>query len=159
MKIVAFTGISGSGKTTLIKKISLILQERNYSVTIIKHDPKDKAVFDTPGKDSYEFSSTRADVIVTSPKRTTIFKNENNTDIKSLLKYCDSDFVLIEGLKSLDFPRIGVFRNSIDESYFPYISYAAIKNVDKSEIPSNIQVFDLDNISSIINLITNSSLR
>lgn len=53
--IVAFTGPSNSGKTTLIVKLSEILQSQKYKVCIIKNDPKDKAIFDKEGKDSYKF--------------------------------------------------------------------------------------------------------
>ena len=76
---VAFTGPSNSGKTTLIIKISNILQDSGYKVSIIKHDPKDKARFDKPGKDSDKFSQTGADVAVVSPNRTTFFKQNSST--------------------------------------------------------------------------------
>jgi molybdopterin-guanine dinucleotide biosynthesis protein B len=59
---VAFTGPSNSGKTTLIEKISKKLNQDGFKVAIIKHDPKDKARFDTEGKDSYRFTQTKADV-------------------------------------------------------------------------------------------------
>ena len=51
---IAFSGPSGSGKTTLIEKISQTLSDTK-KIAIIKHDPKDKASFDTKGKDSYRF--------------------------------------------------------------------------------------------------------
>ena len=51
MKAVAFTGNSNSGKTTLIQKLTLLLTPQK-SVSIIKHDPKNKANIDTEGKDS-----------------------------------------------------------------------------------------------------------
>ena len=71
---VAFTGPSNSGKTTLILKIARkLIHEYSKEVAIIKHDPKDKARFDVEGKDSYKFSDTGAEVIVTSPTRTTYF--------------------------------------------------------------------------------------
>lgn len=74
---VAFTGPSNSGKTTLILKVARkLIHEHHKEVAIIKHDPKDKARFDVEGKDSYKFSSTGAEVIVTSPNRTTYFSQK-----------------------------------------------------------------------------------
>ena len=64
--IVAFSGPSNSGKTTAIVKVASILQDNKFKVCIIKHDPKDKAMFDREGKDSFKFSQTGADVAVVS---------------------------------------------------------------------------------------------
>ena len=50
-KAVAFTGPSNSGKTTLILKVARkLIHDHGLEVAIIKHDPKDKARFDTPEK-------------------------------------------------------------------------------------------------------------
>lgn len=102
---VAFTGASNSGKTTLIVKLSQLLQEQGYKVAIIKHDPKDKAVFDKEGKDSYRFSQTGADVAVVSPNKTTILKKETSTIERIIESFDDFDFLLVEGLKTLPFPE------------------------------------------------------
>ena len=53
--VVAFSGPSNSGKTTAIVKVASILQDSDFKVCIIKHDPKDKAMFDREGKDSFKF--------------------------------------------------------------------------------------------------------
>ena len=77
---VAFTGPSNSGKTTLIEKVAKVLI-KTEQVAIIKNDPKDKANFDVEGKDSYKFSQTGAEVVVTSSTRTTYFsQREKNLD-------------------------------------------------------------------------------
>lgn len=122
---VAFTGPSNSGKTTAILNIANILSKK-YKLSIIKHDPKDKAVFDTQGKDSFKFSQTGAKVVVTSPKKTTLLTQQNmNLDeiINLLMPF---DFLFVEGLKNLPLPRIGIFRNKIDDSYLPFCDAIAI---------------------------------
>lgn len=149
---VAFTGPSNSGKTTLVEKIAQILiKERK--VGIIKNDPKDKAQFDVEGKDSHKFSQTGAEVIITSPTRTTYFSQREKTlnDIISMIH--DFDILLVEGLKTLPLPRIAVFRNEIDESYFECSEAIAIdESIDQSQynIPENIDILDLNNIDQII---------
>jgi molybdopterin-guanine dinucleotide biosynthesis protein B len=35
------------------------------------------------------------------------------------------DYLLVEGLKTVPLPRVGVFRDSVDDSYFEYISAVA----------------------------------
>jgi molybdopterin-guanine dinucleotide biosynthesis protein B len=149
---VAFTGPSNSGKTTLVEKVAQILiKERK--VAIIKNDPKDKAQFDVEGKDSHKFSQTGAEVVVTSPTRTTYFSQREKTldDIVAMIN--DFDILLVEGLKTLPLPRIAVFRNKIDESYFACSEAIAIDNtidIGNYSIPENIDILDLNNTAQII---------
>ncbi len=152
-KAVAFTGPSNSGKTTIITKIASLLIPQ-FKVAIIKNDPKDKAKFDIEGKDSYKFFQTGAEVIVTSPTRTTYFSHRHK-ELEELIKMVeDFDYLLVEGLKTLPLPRIGIFRGKIDESYFAYIDAVAIdESVDISTIPTNITILDLNNPKMIINWI------
>ena len=154
---IAFTGPSNSGKTTLIEKIAKKLIPE-FQVAIVKHDPKDKAEFDTPGKDSDKFSKTGAETVVVSPTRTTYFSQRSKSidDIIDMIK--DFDFLLVEGLKTLPLPRIAIFRQKIDESYFPYSDAIAIdKSVDIEvyEIPENISILDLNDVDGIIAWIKN----
>lgn len=149
---IAFTGPSNSGKTTLVEKIAKILIEER-KVAIIKNDPKDKAQFDVEGKDSHKFSQTGAEVVITSPTRTTYFSQREKTldDIVSMIH--DFDILLVEGLKTLPLPRIAIFRNTIDESYFECSEAIAIdESIDQSQytIPENIDILDLNNTTQII---------
>lgn len=149
---LAFTGPSGSGKTTLVEKVARILIE-NRKVAIIKNDPKDKANFDVAGKDSDRFTKTGAEVVITSPSRTTYFSQREKTLDDIVLMVNDFDILLVEGLKTLPLPRIAVFRNSIDESYFDCSEAIAIDDsidIRKYNIPQDTQVLDLDNITMII---------
>jgi molybdopterin-guanine dinucleotide biosynthesis protein B len=156
---VAFTGPSGSGKTTLVEKVAKVLIEEQ-KVAIIKNDPKDKAVFDVEGKDSYKFSQTGAEVVVTSPTRTTYFSQREKTldDIVSMIN--DFDILLVEGLKTLPLPRIAIFRNEIDESYFDCSEAIAVdETIDLTQytIPKDIDILDLNNIAQIIEWIKHNS--
>ena len=106
--IVAFSGPSNSGKTTAIVKVASILQDNGFKVCIVKHDPKDKAVFDREGKDSFKFSQTGADVAVVSPNKTTLFKKSTSTIDDMIDLFQDFDYLLAEGLKTLELPRISI---------------------------------------------------
>lgn len=158
--VVAFSGPSNSGKTTLITNISNILKKSEYKVCILKHDPKDKATFDTEGKDSHRFFSTGADVAVVSPNRTTLFKQETS-DIDNIIKlFGEFDYLLVEGLKTLPLPRISVFRNELDESYFSLSNAIAFdETIDSNKIPSNIDKLDLNDPEKIILWIEKNAKR
>ena len=149
---VAFTGPSNSGKTTLVEKVAKTLIE-GRKVAIIKNDPKDKAQFDVEGKDSDKFTKTGAEVVITSPTRTTYFSQREKTldDIVSMIN--DFDILLVEGLKTLPLPRIAIFRNKIDESYFACSEAIATDesiNLSDYNIPENITLLDLNNTTQII---------
>ncbi len=148
---VAFTGPSNSGKTTLIVKISSILQDQGYKVSIVKHDPKDKAIFDKEGKDSFKFSQTGADVAVVSPNKTTIFKKQTSSIDDIIDMFQDFDFLLVEGLKTLPLPRVCVSREKLDENYFDVSDTLAIDDtIDKNNLPTSMKILDLNNPEQIV---------
>lgn len=157
---VAFSGPSNSGKTTLVVKVSNILQDRGNKVCIVKHDPKDKARFDRPGKDSDKFTQTGANVAVVSPNRTTLFKQETST-IDELIKLFDEfDYLLVEGLKTLPLPRISIFRNTLDEAYFGVTdAIASDDTINNDDIPNNIDKLDLNNPEEIITWVEKNAKR
>ncbi len=149
---VAFTGPSNSGKTTLIEKVARTLIS-DYKVAIVKNDPKDKAVFDVEGKDSWKFFQTGAEVVVTSPTRTTYFSHRHKRIEEIIRMVEDFDYLLVEGLNPLPLPRIAIFRNEIDESYFPYSEAIAVDDsvdVVDYDIPEEIDILDLNDTSQII---------
>lgn len=174
-RIFAFSGKSNSGKTTLICKLcEYIKKHLGLKVAVIKHDPKDKALFDIEGKDSAKFFSSSSAVALVSPTRTTIqIHNESlkHTRTHNMLDsvnkhtmwafdcvmehFAHYDFVFIEGLKTLPYPRIVVARGHIDESYIAYAnSFAIDDSVDNIDIlPKSMPVLNLNDIAQIANFI------
>ena len=158
--VVAFSGPSNSGKTTAIVKVASILQDSNFKVCIIKHDPKDKAMFDREGKDSFKFSQTGADVAVVSPNKTTIFKKDSSSIDELIDIFKDFDYLLVEGLKTLELPRISIFRDRLDESYFDVSNALAIdETIDKKLVPKSLDILDLNNPQELVNWIDKNAKR
>lgn len=157
---VAFTGPSNSGKTTLIIKTATVLIEKGFKVCIVKHDPKDKAQFDTEGKDSYKFSQTKADVAVVSSNKTTLFKQTSSTIDELIYSFGEFDYLLVEGLKTLPLPRIAIFRENLDEDYFTVSDVIATdNNLIKEKIKDNFEVMDLNNTTQIIEWINKNAKK
>ncbi|MDP1784351.1 MAG: molybdopterin-guanine dinucleotide biosynthesis protein B [Sulfuricurvum sp.] len=154
---VAFTGPSNSGKTTLILKVARkLIHDHGFQVAIIKNDPKDKAVFDVPGKDSYKFSDTGAEVIVTSPTRTTYFSKQHKELDEMIAMFGKFDILLVEGLKNLPLPRISIFRDVIDTDYFPFMNALAIDHtitITEYPLPASVDVLDLNDPDMVIDWI------
>lgn len=155
--IMGFCGPSNSGKTTLIKKMIEILSP-TYKVAAIKHDAEDKAIVDKDGKDSKIFFDTGADVALFSNYRTTIFRHCGGNFKEMIEALGDFDYLFIEGLKELPIPKIGIFRNNIDESFLPHCLAIA---VDESVInlPKDKEVLDLNNPKEIIDWIDKNGAR
>lgn len=158
---IAFSGPSNSGKTSLILKVAEILRE-DYALAIVKHDPSDKAVFDKEGKDSWKFAQTGAEVVVTSPTRTTLFsKREKNID-EIITMLGNFDILLVEGLKTLPLPRLSVFRDKLDESYFAFSNALAIDDsidVSDYEIPQHLTVLNLNDTPAIVDWILKNAKK
>ena len=158
--VVAFSGPSNSGKTTAIVKVASILNDSGFKVCIVKHDPKDKAMFDKEGKDSFKFSQTGADVVVVSPNKTTFFKKSTSSIDELIELFKDFDYLLVEGLKTLELPRISIFRNRLDESYFSVSNAIACdETINSNEIPSDLDILDLNNPEELILWINKNAKR
>jgi len=156
---VAFTGPSNSGKTTLIVKVAnILIDQMGKKVSVIKHDPKDKARFDTEGKDSFKFSQTGASVIVTSPTRTTFFSQDHKDLDEMISMLGDFDILLVEGLKTLSLPRIAVFRKRLEPDYFDVSEVLAVdESIKKTDIPNHLPTLDLNDPKAIIEwILTNA---
>ncbi|TLD96206.1 molybdopterin-guanine dinucleotide biosynthesis protein B [Helicobacter jaachi] len=165
--VMAFSGRSNSGKTTLICKLCeyISAQKHTARIAVIKHDPKDKAVFDTQGKDSYKFFQRANAVAVISPTRITMqakIESSNATLTQKnalnalLADFKDYDYIFIEGLRDLSgdiahLRRIVVARGEVDSIYIPYASAFAIDESVKNAhiIPSHIKILDINHIAHI----------
>ncbi len=113
--VVSIVGKSGSGKTTLIEKLIPILKKRGYRVATVKHDVHGFEM-DREGKDTYRHFHCGADgVLISSPKKMALIKRvEREAGLQEMVEryYPDMDIVITEGYKSLDMPKIEVFRSS-----------------------------------------------
>lgn len=160
-KAIAFTGPSGSGKTTLIEKIAQrLVSERK--IAIVKHDPSDKALFDREGKDSDRFFKTGAEVAVLSPSRTTLFSHRPRSVEEVAELFGEFDLLLVEGLKTLPLPRLGVFRGRIDPNYLPVLQAVAVDATVTPPFPfeeGTIDVLDLNDLDAVIRWIDTHAIR
>jgi len=110
MKVISIIGMKKSGKTTLIE--DLIMRLRDYgSVGCIKHAQELDL---DESKDTTRLFNAGAEVVIGSSEHATlkISKSKNKSlNLKEQLKdMADSgmDFVLVEGFKSSDLPKIAL---------------------------------------------------
>jgi cyclic pyranopterin phosphate synthase len=143
---VAFSGPHNSGKTTLIKKLIEKLSSK-HRVIAIKHDPKDKAVFDREGKDSELFYRAGAEVFIFSDKKAANFL-QSSLELKEIVKRAgEFDYLFLEGLREFELPRLGVFRDEFDPKYLEFVD-AIIS--DRALDVGERELLDINDIDAVL---------
>ncbi|MCU6761723.1 Molybdopterin-guanine dinucleotide biosynthesis protein B [uncultured Roseburia sp.] len=116
---LSFTAKSGTGKTTYLEKLIPLLKKQGLKIAVLKHDAHGFQM-DKPGKDSYRLTQAGADhMILTSRDQTAaIFTHPaENPDLKFLMsKIKQVDFILTEGYKLENMPKIELLRKGYNET-------------------------------------------
>ncbi len=161
---LAFCGYSGSGKTTLIEKIVDKLS-KSYKLGFVKHDAHSFEM-DKKGKDTFRIQNSGAKhvFIHNKDKWAGLGTGEINLfDVKN--SFLDLDFILIEGHKFLDTPKLvilGEQNSNKDSDKDIYEDYKAGKltNVlgfvgveQQPNFTTDLPYFQRDNIQQIANFI------
>lgn len=117
--IVGFAAFSGVGKTTLLVKLVTALRRSGYRVGVVKHAHHSFDI-DVPGKDSYELRKAGAiQTLVGSRHRWALVVETEPAQepcLDELLHHLDQsslDFILVEGFKAEQFPKIELHRPSL----------------------------------------------
>jgi molybdopterin-guanine dinucleotide biosynthesis adapter protein len=118
MKIFGITGHSGMGKTTLLERLVPEIASRGLVVSLIKHSHKNIDI-DRPGKDSYRLRESGCKEVLLLGNDRWALMHELRGACEPSLDYLldriqDCDLVLIEGFKEGHFPKIEVWRASLD---------------------------------------------
>lgn len=115
MKAIGFVAYSGAGKTTLLERIIAELRARGQTVSSVKHAHHDVDI-DIPGKDSWRHRQAGAqEVLLVCDRRLALVREFGETrdlDVHAMLAELDPhvDWVLVEGFKQGDLPKIELWR-------------------------------------------------
>ncbi|MBN1762877.1 MAG: molybdopterin-guanine dinucleotide biosynthesis protein B [Methanomicrobia archaeon] len=115
MKVVAIVGKKKSGKTALIAQLIPYLKEYG-NVGCIKH--AHELDLDTPiVRDTDRFVTAGAEVVIGASEDGTmkLYGRKALTDLIAEMAESGVDFVLVEGFKSSDLPKIALNNFSADE--------------------------------------------
>jgi molybdopterin-guanine dinucleotide biosynthesis protein MobB len=106
MKIIQVVGRSGSGKTSFIKKLVPELEKKG-PVAVIKHLGDDQFNLEK-GKDTTLFFDAGATISVgvDNQKSVAVIRSSRLEDIFVFLRNQGIDYAIIEGFKTLAFPKI-----------------------------------------------------
>jgi len=151
VKIVAFCGPSGVGKTTLIEGVIRALRGRGLRVSVIKHAHK-RFDIDQPGKDSWRHREAGAfEVLIASGQRLAKLRDyevEGQPTLHQLItELLDCDWVLAEGFKHADVPKIDVWRAATGQAPIypddPFVVAVATDDCTGLPVATGRPVFDM----------------
>jgi len=159
-QIVCVAGRSKSGKTTLIEKLIPALIRKGYRVGTIKH-AHHIFDFDKSGKDSWRHKNAGAEtVIVASPGKIAMIKNDPQGTLESLQNYFDGlDLVITEGYKRALKPKIEVVRSARHNEALLVADPYLIAVVSDVALQLDVPVFGLEDIDSLADFIEEKYLK
>ena len=115
MKVIGIAGYSGAGKTALIERLIPALQARGQRVSVVKH-AHHRFDIDHVGKDTYRHREAGAfEVVIASDQRLALireFEQTTELTVHQLIGELSPgvDWVLVEGFRACDLPKIEVWR-------------------------------------------------
>jgi molybdopterin-guanine dinucleotide biosynthesis adapter protein len=168
MKVVGFAGFSGSGKTTLVERLIPALRLKGLRVSVVKH-AHHRFDIDHEGKDTYRHREAGAfEVVVASDQRLALmreFEVAHRPTVHQLLAelYEGVDWVLVEGFKDSDLPKIEVWRAATGKPacYFEddFITAIATDSPAQLPVPSQLPVLDLNDPQALVNWLISQGAR
>lgn len=167
VKVVGFAGPSNVGKTTLITGVLAALKAAGRRVSVLKHAHKRFDV-DTPGKDSWRHREAGAfEVLLASQKRLALLR-EYDADIEPsvhqlLAELSPCDWVLVEGFKHADLPKIEVRRAAAPEQMAPLYPddafVVALATDSPPPMPTSLPLLSIDDPAAVAQWLLQSGDR
>jgi molybdopterin-guanine dinucleotide biosynthesis protein B len=141
MKIVSIVGKKNTGKTSLTVKVIEELTRRGYNVASIKHSHH-SIEMDKENTDTWKHKQAGANLVV-GVGSTTFFNSRKEMDLNRILfltKHIDEfDFVIIEGYKSYNYPKIITSPDVRDEYTIKEVDSFTIDEEGISELADLIE--------------------
>ena len=141
MKIVSIVGKKNTGKTSLTVKVIEELTKRGYNVASIKHSHH-SIEMDKENTDTWKHKQAGANLVV-GVGSTTFFNARMEMDLNRilfLLKHMDEfDFVVIEGYKNYNYPKIITSPDVRDEYTIKEVDSFTIDSAGISELADLIE--------------------
>ena len=157
MKVVGFCGPSGVGKTTLIEGVIGAFKARGLRVSVIKHAHK-RFDIDQPGKDSHRHREAGAtEVLIASSQRLALLREFDLEGLPSvhqlLAELSPADWVLVEGFKHADLPKVEVWRAVLGQPPLypddPFVALIATDTPLALPVATGVPVIDMADAAAV----------
>lgn len=167
MKVVLFAGPSGVGKTTLVEALIPRLKARGQRVSVVKHAHKHFDI-DRPGKDSFRHREAgAAEVLIASACRLALLREyeaEGLPPVHALLaELSPCDWVLVEGYKHADLPKVEVWRAALGQPPLypddPFVVAVATDDPAALPVTTGLPVFDMTAVDAMASWLVETADR
>ena len=167
MNVVVVCGPSGVGKTTLIEQMIAEFKARGLRVSVIKHAHK-RFDIDQPGKDSFRHRAAGAtEVLVASAQRLALLREFDAEGLPTLhqliAELSPTDWVLVEGFKHADLPKVEVWRAALGQPPLypddPFVTAIATDLPAALPVPTARPVIALADPLALVSLLRDSAER
>ena len=158
MRVVGLAGRSRAGKTTLAESLIARLRQRGLRVSVVKHAHHGFDI-DTPGKDTWRHRQAGAfEVVIASGQRLALLREFGVTvelTVHQLIAelYEGVDWVVVEGFKDSDLPKIEVWRpqagHPAQYADDPFVVAVATDAPQALPVPTARPVLDLNDPEAI----------
>jgi molybdopterin-guanine dinucleotide biosynthesis protein B len=156
MKVFSVFGITDSGKTTTVECIIKELTGRGYSVGSVKEIHYEKFTIDKEGTDTMRHRAAGAELVTARGLYETDILFKGKLDIKDILKFYNQDYVVLEGVRDKDIPKILCAHNEndlldrIDDSIFAISGVISEGMNSYRDIPVINALTDIDVLVDVI---------
>ena len=158
MRVFVVSGYSGTGKTTLIEEIIRTLTKSGQSVATLKSSMHEAGP--EQGTDTWRHRQAGASMtIFLGPARKSA-KFKDMISSKDLSRLSKFDFLIVEGLKSVDIPRFWCVGNrEIEPSDVPKNTQAIVSWSKKEDtIVEDICVIEASEIDLLVDIVKKKSV-
>ena len=160
--IICIVGASNVGKTTFLEKLIPELTRRGYRVGTIKHDVHGFEM-DHEGKDTWKHRQAGAQTIaISSPRQVaTIRRVGEEMGLEEVVGryFWGENLLLAEGYKRSHFPKIEVFRSTVEPKPICTLQDNLIAVVTDETTDMEVPTFGFDAVSGVADFIETRFLK
>ena len=106
MKVFSVAGFHHTGKTTLVVELIKELRRRGFSVTSIKDIHNENFTMEKEGSNSWKHAQASGNTVIARGISETYQIWNRQLSLNEMLSHLKSDYVVVEGMKSVALPRI-----------------------------------------------------
>ncbi|HIF9222411.1 TPA: bifunctional molybdopterin-guanine dinucleotide biosynthesis adaptor protein MobB/molybdopterin molybdotransferase MoeA [Photobacterium damselae] len=160
LPLLGFAAFSGTGKTTLLEAMLPKLVEQGLRVAVIKHAHHNFDI-DQEGKDSYRLRKAGASQMLISSRFRRALVTETpevEAELPHLIKQLDQsvlDLILVEGFKTVSFPKIELHREEIGKPWLYPDDSNIIAVASDSKPETTLPTLDINDLDAITSFVVN----
>jgi molybdopterin-guanine dinucleotide biosynthesis adapter protein len=160
MRLFSVIGLSESGKTTTIENIIKELRRRGYSVGTVKEIHYKDFAMDKEGTNTYRHIKAGAEPVTARGLYETDILFRKKLNIYEILKFYDTDYVVMEGVKDYNCPVIlcassleDIERNRGEEYFERIFLISGVVSNNTDEYRGIPVINSMDNTAALVDFI------